>query len=319
MLMISRRDMESLADPAQVLKAVERAFALYGEGKYDMPLRFSYDSGARNLLYMPCFTEGAMGTKILTVFPQNREKGLPAIDGLMLLNDPESGAPICVLDAKMLTQLRTGAVGAGMGAKALAKRDARSVCLVGCGAQGLYQLLFCCLVRPIERIALFDAYAKDLSSFVCRVREMTGVKQIDVCQSAAEAARDADILVTATTAKSPVFPDDAALFRGKCCIGIGSYKPDMREYPDALMETRPLVVADCAHALEESGDLKDPLEKGLLRAEDVRELSDLLGRYESGEGTVFYKSVGMALFDVVTARRIYELASARGAGVEVQW
>ena len=244
------------------------------------------------------------------------------VDGqnlIMLLNDPESGAPICVLDAKMLTQLRTGAVGAGMGAKALAKRDARSVCLVGCGAQGLYQLLFCCLVRPIERIALFDAYAKDLSSFVCRVREMTGVKQIDVCQSAAEAARDADILVTATTAKSPVFPDDAALFRGKCCIGIGSYKPDMREYPDALMETRPLVVADCAHALEESGDLKDPLEKGLLRAEDVRELSDLLGRYESGEGTVFYKSVGMALFDVVTARRIYELASARGAGVEVQW
>ena len=317
--MICRKDMERLAAPAQVLAAVEQAFALYGEGKYDMPLRFSYDCGERNLLYMPCFTEGAMGTKMLTVFPRNRERGLPAIDGLMLLNDPETGAPLCVLDAKMLTQLRTGAAGAGMGVKTLARRDARSVCLVGCGAQGLYQLLFCCLVRPIGRIALYDAFAKDLSGFANRAREMTGVAQVDICQSAAEAARDADILVTATTAKTPVFPDDAALFRGKCCIGIGSYKPDMREYPDALMETNPLVVADCAHALEESGDLRDPVEKGLLRAGDVRELSAVLGRQMPEGGTVFYKSVGMALFDVVTAKRIYDLALAQGVGVQVDW
>lgn len=319
MLILNRGEMERLASPAQVLEAVEEAFALYGEGRYDMPLRFSYDSGPRNLLYMPCFTEGALGTKILTVFPHNREKGLPAIDGIMLLNDPDSGAPLCILDAKALTQLRTGAVGAGMGAKTLARRDARSVCLVGCGAQGLYQLLFCCLVRPVERIFLYDAYAPDLSGFVSRVRDMTGVGEVRVCRSAAEAAQDADILITATTAKNPVFPDDAALFRGKCCIGIGSYKPDMREYPGALMRAEPLVVADCAHALEESGDLRAPVEQGLLRAQDVRELSSLLGSYEPGEGTVFYKSVGMALFDVAAASRIYRLALEQKAGADIPW
>jgi ornithine cyclodeaminase/alanine dehydrogenase-like protein (mu-crystallin family) len=207
MLVLGKGDIDAIATPKGILGAVENAFRLYSRGEFDMPLRFSYDSGAKNLLYMPCFTKEVFGTKMLTVFPENRTLGIPAIDGLMLLNDLTTGKPLCVIDAKQLTALRTGAVGAGMGSKYLTSPETDSVCLVGCGAQGLHQLMFCCQILSVKAIYLYDPYLRDFSVFMDKVKTFCAADTaITVCGSAAEAAERAQLILTATTANTPVFP-----------------------------------------------------------------------------------------------------------------
>jgi ornithine cyclodeaminase len=110
-----------------------------------------------------------------------------------------------------------------------------------------------------------------------------------------------------------------SLFEGKCMIGIGSYKPDMREYPDALQLTNPAVVVDCSHALEESGDVLSPIREGRLVRGNVIEMSDIVvGAKTIKESTVLYKSVGMALFDVVVGEYLYKTALKAGVGRDME-
>jgi len=130
-----------------------------------------------------------------------------------------------------------------------------------------------------------------------------------------------EVIVTATTSATPVIPDDKELLKGKHFIGIGSYKPGMREYPDALFQLTEKVVVDTPHAFEESGDLAVPLEKGLLRKDQMLTLGKIISGGETFDtsATTFFKSVGMALFDLLTAEMIYNKAKEKGTGNEIEF
>ncbi|NLB21255.1 MAG: hypothetical protein GX829_10680 [Clostridium sp.] len=127
-----------------------------------------------------------------------------------------------------------------------------------------------------------------------------------------------EVIITTTTAKEPLFPNEEELFRGKHFIGIGSYKPDMREFPDALSRVVDKVYVDTIFAKEETGDLSQPLESGALKSEQVTLFSEYL-LYEKNkekivETTTWFKSVGMGIFDIVTAKLIYDRAVEKSIG-----
>ena len=142
-----------------VMDAVEEALLLYEAKTFEMPDRLAVDCGDHNLLLlMPSVAKGNWATKLVTVFPSNRARGKPVIDGLVVLGDQATGEILALMDGKTITAMRTGAV-TGTSIRHLAREDAASVGLVGCGVQGYYQLLYACAARAIRRITLYDISA----------------------------------------------------------------------------------------------------------------------------------------------------------------
>jgi ornithine cyclodeaminase/alanine dehydrogenase-like protein (mu-crystallin family) len=310
--------MEALTLEA-VMDCAEEALQIYEAKTYTMPDRLAVSCGADNLLLlMPSVAKGHWAAKLVTVFPGNRARGKPVIDGLVALGDQATGEILALMDGKTITAMRTGAV-TGTSIRRLAREDATSVGLVGCGVQGYYQLLYACTARAIRRIVLYDISAAAISSLIAKLERVLPDVDIQVAQSTAELARASDILVTATTARVPVFPDDPDLFVGKHCVAIGSFEPEVREYPDALFSLVERVWIDIDFAKEESGELLVPLREGHLREQQLETLGHFIASGREPErgahGTTFFKTVGMALFDLTTARLAYTNAVQKGLGI----
>ena len=304
-----------------VMGAVEEALRLYESKQFTMPDRMSVDTGDGNLfLLMPSVAADRIATKLVTVYPGNRTRGRPVIDGIVVLSDRATGEVLALMDGKTVTAMRTGAV-TGLSIRYLARPEAHSVGLVGCGVQGYYQLMYACTARHIERIALFDVNPAAIPPMMEKLHVSLPGVAIEAAASAAQVLEASEIVITATTARQPVFPNDPALFRDKHLVAIGSFEPEVREVPDAAIRAVEKVWIDTDYALEESGELIVPLREGLLREEQIETLGHFIlsGRPpERGtHGTTMFKTVGMALFDLTTARQAYESACARGLGTEL--
>jgi ornithine cyclodeaminase/alanine dehydrogenase-like protein (mu-crystallin family) len=224
------------------------------------------------------------------------------------------------MDGKTITSMRTGAV-TGVSIRHLAKPDAHSVGLVGCGAQGYYQVLYACAARSIQHVSLYDVSSDAASDLKERLAEMLSEIEIQITDSTETLVSTSDIVITATTATRPVFRDDPALFEGRHFVAIGSFQPEVREYPDAVFSRVEKVWMDLHFAAEESGELLIPLHSGILRSEQLQTLGHLImseqeperGRY----GTTFFKTVGMALFDLVAAQEAYRSAVEGNLGTQL--
>ena len=138
MIILSKAEIEALADPNEMMDTIEEAYRIFGANEFYMPPRPVVEHENKTLMYMPCYTKEIIGTKILSIFPENSKLGLPSIDGVVLLNDHTTGAPIAVMDGQAVTAWRTGAVG-GVGIRHLSRKDCHTVGIVGAGAQGFYQ------------------------------------------------------------------------------------------------------------------------------------------------------------------------------------
>ena len=154
MLFLSEQEMWQSVTLEDVMDAIEDAYAIHKSGNYKMPDRFIAQRDKNMMLYMPCFLDSVIGTKMLSEFPDNSSLGIPYLNGLMILNNAKTGLPKAIMNGSVLTAMRTGAVG-GVALRYLAPEDAASVGLVGCGMQGLHQLLYACEVRPITDIYLY--------------------------------------------------------------------------------------------------------------------------------------------------------------------
>ena len=323
MLILNENDMKKTVTYAQVMDKVEDAYRIFQGGNFYMPERPVITHGKNTVLYMPCFMDGCFGTKFLTLFPENPGSGFPYIDGLMLLNDGDNGKTLAILDAKYLTGLRTGAVG-GVGMRNFSRPGCKSVGVIGAGQQGFFQAVYATQARSISDIYLFDTAQKDFNSYIERLRQALSVPlpEIHVCDTVTELLEKSEIVVTTTTATSPVMPDDPDLLHGKYFIAIGSYKPEMRELPNAIWKLVDHVYTELPFAMEESGDLCQPLADGLLREDQVKYIGDWLMQGQrplpqAGETTCF-KSVGMGLIDLNVAQLIYNGALKMGIGQTVE-
>ena len=296
MIVLSKKEIEELTDLNEMMDQIEEAYRIFGSGDYYMPPRPAVEHENKTLMYMPCYTKEVIGTKILSIFPENAALGLPSIDGVVLLNDPVTGTPIAVLDGQAVTAYRTGAVG-GVGIRHLSRRDCHTVGIVGAGVQGFHLALYACAARDIHTVCVYNHSERDLTEYLDRLEKTIDNPAVKVvqCKTVEELVGKSEIICTATPAKEPVLPDDKTLLAGKCIIAIGSYTPQMREIPDAIWDLVDKVYIELPYACEESGDLSQPLAEGRLTQDKVMLMDQYLalGRQEEvSKGTTYFKSVG---------------------------
>ena len=318
MLYLNSQEIITAVTCDEMMDGVEQAMAIYEDRAYTMPERMNVPCGDGNiLLLMPCIAGDYMVTKVLTLYPGNRAVEKPVIQATVMLADSRTGSPLAIMDGGTITATRTGAV-SGSSIRHLAKSDANSVGLVGCGVQGFYQLKYSCAARNIRKISLFDMNRENILFLSEKLKSDYGDIEINIAESTEDLINESDIIITATTARKPVLPDIPELFKGKHFIAVGSFEHDVREYPDAVFSQSSQVWVDIDYAKEESGEILIPLKEGILKEDQI----DTLGRFiRSGaepdrgkSGTTFFKTVGMALFDLAAAQLIYESAKNRGIG-----
>jgi ornithine cyclodeaminase/alanine dehydrogenase len=311
----------------EALNLVERGFVEFGGGRVDMPQRpvILVPEHSGYCTFMPAWIPGigALSIKTVTAFKENVEKGLPTILGTVTLLDPDTGAPLSVMDAGYLTALRTGAA-SGVATKYLARDDARTVAILGAGTQGRTQLEAMCTVRPIEAVRVFDIDRRRAEAFA---KQMSGrgptPMDIRVVGSPREALTGADIVVTASTSSTPVLDGDD-LRPGTHINNVGSHAPAVREL-DTRTVVRSKIVCDSVEAcLVEAGDLLIPMKEGALTASHIHGgLADVIaGRLpgrESDDEITLFKSVGLAFQDAVVALQAYQNARKIGLGTEFQF
>ena len=316
MIVLEKQEIESLIDLNQMMDQIEEAYRIFGEGDYYMPPRQAVEDANKSMMYMPCYTKEMIGTKILSIFPDNAKLGLPSIDGVMPLNDYQTGKPLALLDGQTVTAWRTGAVG-GVGIRHLAAKDSHTVGIIGAGVQGFHQALYACAARDIHTVYVYNHSSRDLTDYLDRLEkaiDKEGTKVVQ-CKTVEELAEKSDIICTTTPSTTPVLPNDRALLEGKCIIAIGSYTPDMREIPDVIWDLVDKVYIELPYACEECGDLSQPISEGRLSMDRVMLMHEYLASgadEEAGAGkTTYFKSVGMGLFDVCIAQKILEQAKER--------
>lgn len=316
MIFLGKEEIEKLVDPDEIMDQIEEAYRIFGADAYYMPPRPVIEHENKTLIYMPCFTEDVIGTKMLTIFPENAKLGLPSLDGLVILNDRTTGAPLAIMDGQAVTAWRTGAVG-GVGIRHLSRKDARTVGIVGAGAQGFHQAVYACAARNIETVYIWNHSDRDLTDFMARLKKTIADPAVEVvqCKTVEELVKASDIICTATPSEEPVLPNDRELLEGKCIIAIGSYTPQMREIPDVIWDLVDNVYIELPYACEESGDLSQPLAEGRLTMDRVVLMDKFLtsgaDEDEIAKKTTYFKSVGMGLFDVCVAQKLLEKAKER--------
>jgi ornithine cyclodeaminase/alanine dehydrogenase len=322
MRILGRETLEALLPPDDVIVAVERAFRESAAGRAAALPRAVLPMG-RHGVFLAMVSAlprlGALGTKLVTVVERNQRRGLPTIHATYLLTDPETGAPLALMEAGFLTAIRTGATSA-VAARYLARPDSRVAACFGAGVQARFQLLCLSRVLPLAEVRVVGRDPRRAAAFAERMRGELGIA-VRVAGSRKAAVTGADLITCATTASRPVF-SGRDIGPGVHVDGVGTFRPATREI-DTLTVTRSRVVVDTYEgAWEEAGDLLIPIKAGAITRRHVRaDLAELVagtrrGRTSSEEITLF-KSVGYAPEDAATARLAYDRAMTAGLGTEV--
>ncbi len=292
-------DVARLLPMAAAIDALEGAL-LDGLDPSAGPPRSVIDTRSGQLLLMPSEVAGAVGVKIVTSAPGNTDRGLLRIQGIYLLIDGDTLAPVALIDGIALTSLRTPAMSA-VAVKHLAAPLASRLVVFGCGPQAAGHIEALRAVRPVTDVVVVGRDPERTARFVADAASLSGAG-VRVVAGPPEAVADADVVVCATTAADSVL--DGRLVRETACVvAVGSHEPHRRELPADLMGRATVVVEDVPTALREAGDVVQAVAEGALDDSALVSIADLVnGRAVVSEGapTVF-KSVGMAWQDLVTA------------------
>jgi alanine dehydrogenase len=324
---LRREDVQQAISMAQAIEAVKGAFAQLSAGRANVPLRTQLPVPQHDgvTLFMPAYLEetNSLAVKIVSVFPNNLDQGLPTIHALVIVVDAATGQPIAAVDGTYLTALRTGAA-SGAATDLLARSDAQRVAIFGAGTQGRTQLQAVCEVRQVAKVWVYDTVRARAEQYAAEMRQKGGKipTNIEVADSPADAVAGADIICTATTSSTPVF-HDASLKPGVHINGIGSYTPQMQEIDEATVARAKIVVGSRSACLAETGDLIIPLGKGLISESDIHaELGEIVLGWKPGreaeEEVTFFKSVGNAVQDAAVARLALLAATEKGLGIQVE-
>jgi len=323
---LSAADLRRALPMVQAVEAMKDAYRQLSLGQAVVPLRsrLPVDEAGGVTLIMPALVSSSreMAVKLVSVFPGNRQRGLPTIHAAVVVFDPTSGQPIALIEGSSLTALRTGA-GTGAATDVLARPQAATVALIGSGVQARTQLEAVCAVRPIQRALVFSRQPDHARTFAAELAGSPGFPaQIEVAETPEAAVRPADIICAATTSTTPVFPGQS-LTPGAHVNAVGSYTADMQEVDLATLQRARVYVDSLPSALEEAGDLLVPISRGAWRAESIiGEIGQVLaGDVEgrtSDQDITYFKSVGVAVQDAVAASRALAAAEAADLGQVVE-
>lgn len=310
---ISEDEIRAFVPMTEAIRLMREAFVAMSCQDTVVPLRSVIDipKYEARALFMPVYLPRSevFGIKIVSVFPNNSKYNFANIHGKFMLFDAQNGLPLALMDAEYLTALRTGAA-AGLATDLLAKPESKALAIFGTGTQAFPQVQAVCAVRPIEKVLVFGTSVEKSKRFAEKIKNKLGVE----CNTAqTEDLLGADIICTATNAKTPVF--QAQHVKPGCHINaIGSFKPDMQEIPAEIVQQAKIVVDQRQAALVEAGDIIIPMQKGLITENQIYaelgEIADdrILGR-TTEDGITLFKSVGNAVQDLVIAHYIFEKLS----------
>ncbi|MCM3118616.1 ornithine cyclodeaminase family protein [Neobacillus sp. MER 74] len=324
MLVINANEQRNLIDMNEVIEQAAVALSEFSASRTITPIRSAlpFGNSQNTALVMPSVAEElrSVGVKLVNVVPGNKKLGKKTINGVVILFDFETGEPLALLEGSYLTMIRTGAL-TGVATKYLSRPDSKIVSIIGTGEQATGLLEAILAVRDIKKVSLYNRTPRKAKEFAKYIDQKFSV-DVQVGTDSNQVVHEADIIVTATNSLSPVFTD--LIKPGVHINAVGSFRPDMQELPSHVFSTAEKVVVESRHAaLEETGDLQIPIQEGLFHKSNIyAELGEIVsgerkGRESVEEKTVF-KSVGLAVVDLVVAQYLYEKALKHNAGTNIQ-
>ena len=293
MLILDEEQVRAVVRIGDLIPAVEKALIDFSTGRVTQPVRnmLAVDEFEGFFAPMPVIMEDGMGVKLLSYYPRNDERDLPTHHAMIVLFRPETGEPLAMMEARLITEMRTAAVSAAA-TKVMASPDAKTLAILGSGVQARGHFRALSLVRRFEDVRVWSRTPEHAKRFAGEI----GAK----VTSAREAVTGADVVVTVTSALEPILRG-AWLKPGAHVNAVGSPRPTWRELDDAAMGN--VVVVDSREAvLKESGDVI--LSKTAIHAE----LGEVLAgtkTVDPGKTTIF-KSVGLAVEDIAAAKLVYD-------------
>lgn len=321
--LLTEDHVKSLLSMSELITAMEAATARFSAREVLQPVRTVLSVGPTKAFFglMPAYIEEPprLGAKLVTVFNDNHARGLPSHLATIVLLDPESGALIALMDGRYITESRTAAVSA-VSARHLSRSNASTLAIIGTGVQARSHLEAYAAVRALRDVRVWSPNARSRERFV---EEMSGhvPARLQASASAREAVAGADLIVLVTSSATPVI-DDEWIAPGTHVVSVGACRPDQREMAPELVARGRLFVDSRDAALVESGDVVLGIKEGRFgEAHLAGELGEVvLGRIEgrqSPDQITIFKSLGMAVEDVVSADLVFRKALETGAGTEL--
>jgi len=316
-LYLSRKDVEEVGlSMPEIIEALDSMFKEKGEGRVEMPPKPGIHTRKDAFIHaMPAYIPSiqSAGMKWVSGYPDNQKKKLPYISGLLILNDPDNGIPIAVMDATWITAQRTGAATA-VAAKYLARKDNSSVGILACGVQGRINLEALACLFKIEKVKAFDIYPEKAEKFAIEMTETLEV-EIEIVNDPKDAVMGLDLVVTS----GPILKHpDPVIEAGWLKEGSFACPVDFDSYwqGDALRQADKLVTDDISQMeyYRKAGYFKDTPQPYADLGEIVAGKKP--GR-ENAKERIICMNLGLALDDMATAILIYRKAREKGIGTQL--
>ena len=311
-LILNREQVKQVISMKEVIQEVREVYRLKSQGKSVIwPLvnyEFVDEHAAMDI--RSGYIKGVQlhGLKMLNNFPENREKGLPPFNGIMMVYDSNTGIPVSVMDASYVTCMRTGAAGA-LGVDLLARKDAKHLFILGAGKQAPFQIAATLLLRPaIDKVYIADPMFPDNAVQFLPAPDM------------AAAVGDSDAIITVTPSRKPII-QKAWLKPGTHLSCLGSDMESKQEIESTIFQGAAFYADDRAQCIR-VGEMELPIKQGVVSAEDITgELGDLIdgkvpGR-TSDEQTTIFDATGLYILDLAAAKVAIDRALDQGVGLQV--
>ena len=300
----------------EVIDLVEQGLKEHGHGRVENPPKPGIHATPNSFIHaMPAYFKdlGVGGIKWVSGYPDNRERGLPQIIGLIILNDMKTGAPTCIMDGTWVTAVRTAAVSA-VTAKYCARRDSKVLGVVGAGVQGRQNLIALKMVLPgLSKVKIFDINRGTAIKYRDELVHQVGV-EITVCENIESVAKGSDIIITATQRLAkPLIKDK---WFGAGCLGMG-LEASRAWYGDAILNADKFVTDDWEQTkhFKSQGAFPDGLPK--LYAELGEIVAGVKPGREGERERILAINIGLALNDIIVANHIYEMAKKKNTNTKL--
>ncbi len=318
-LILTKDEVKELIDVSDTIDAVESAFNEYGRKNVQLPskkyLYFEKHSGDYRSMPGYLEEEDIAGCKLVNVHPDN--SNLPTVMAAVILVDPKTGFPFCIMDGTDLTAYRTGAAGA-VATKYLSREDSKVLGLVGAGTQAKTQFLSIREIRDIEEVRIYDISteaAKDLKMLI----NEEGVDAY-IEEEVEDLVKASDVITTVTPVREPIIMDEW-VSDGTHINAVGADAKGKQELESKILK-RGKIIVDQLEPTKHGGEINVPFSKGEIDETDIQAdigeviTGDLKGRENYADITIF-DSTGLAIQDISTAWNIYKKANNSGIGQQI--
>ena len=312
-------------DMVQTIEAVEKVFSLLDQGECIEPrapsIRWNRLNDRRISMH-PAYVGGDVQVTGIKWIPSNPEnpikRNMPRSNGVIILNDPETGFPLAIMDGTVISAMRTGAV-VGVGAKYLARPDAEVAGLIGAGVINHTQLMALhAALKHIRLVKLFDIAPQKARAFAEKMGEDLGL-EIQIVDSAQAAIEGADVVAPATNANR----EDRYIQAGWIKEGAYLANLSVNDYTFGAVSACDKIVVDNKKQLQVTeAVLTDMVDEGLINPDDIVEFGAIVNGKQPGrtrdDERIFFSPLGMGVEDLINAHRVYHEARRRGIGQELE-